>query len=186
MNPSNNPWQAMSAGLPESMLGAAMGQGFAETWIKAFQHFQNLDLGKGAGEAPSIDVPQLKFSPEALAKLQQDYVAEASQLWNQSLQANPTIKDKRFAGEAWSANPLASFTAAVYLLNARTLMAMAEAVEGDAKAKNRVRFAVEQWMAAAAPSNYLAFNPDAQRMAIDSHGASLAKGVANMLQDMKQ
>ena len=186
MNPSNNPWQAMSAGLPESMLGAAMGQGFAETWIKAFQHFQNLDLGKGAGEAPSIDVPQLKFSPEALAKLQQDYIAEASQLWNQSLQANPTIKDKRFAGEAWSANPLASFTAAVYLLNARTLMAMAEAVEGDAKAKNRVRFAVEQWMAAAAPSNYLAFNPDAQRMAIDSHGASLAKGVANMLQDMKQ
>ena len=100
MNPSNNPWQAMSAGLPESMLGAAMGQGFAETGIKAFQHFQNLDLGKGAGEAPSIDVPQLKFSPEALAKLQQDYIAEASQLWNQSLQANPTIKDKRFAGEA--------------------------------------------------------------------------------------
>mgnify|MGYP001766376339 FL=1 len=186
MNPSNNPWQAMSAGFPESMVGAAFGQGFAETWMKAFQHFQNMDLGKGAGEAPSIDVPQLKFSPEALAKLQQDYVTEAAQLWNQTLQANPPLKDKRFAGEAWASNPLASFTAAVYLLNARTLLAMADAVEGDAKARNRVRFAVEQWMAAAAPSNFLAFNPDAQRLAIDTHGASLAKGVANMLQDMKQ
>ncbi|HNJ45221.1 MAG TPA: class I poly(R)-hydroxyalkanoic acid synthase, partial [Ottowia sp.] len=176
----------MSAGFPESMVGAAFGQGFAETWMKAFQHFQNMDLGKGAGEAPSIDVPQLKFSPEALAKLQQDYVTEAAQLWNQTLQANPPLKDKRFAGEAWASNPLASFTAAVYLLNARTLLAMADAVEGDAKARNRVRFAVEQWMAAAAPSNFLAFNPDAQRLAIDTHGASLAKGVANMLQDMKQ
>ena len=41
-------------------------------------------------------------------------------------------------------------------------------------------------MAAAAPSNYLAFNAEAQQKAIDTHGASLAKGVANMLQDAKQ
>ncbi len=186
MKQSDNLWQQMTSSFPEGMVGAAMGQGFAETWTKAFQHFQNLDLGQGAGEVPPIDVPQLKFAPEALAKLQQDYVAEATQLWNQSLQANPMVKDRRFSGEAWASNPLASFTAAVYLLNARTLMAMADAVEGDAKAKSRVRFAVEQWMAAAAPSNYLAFNPDAQRMAIETHGASLAKGVANMLQDMRQ
>ena len=41
--------------------------------------------------------------------------------------------DKRFAGEAWGSNPVASFSAAVYLLNARTLLGLAEAVEADAK-----------------------------------------------------
>ncbi|MBP6779167.1 MAG: alpha/beta fold hydrolase, partial [Ottowia sp.] len=164
-----------------------MGQGFAETWLKAFQQFQNMDLGNAAGQAvPPIDVPQIKFTPEKLMELQQNYVRDATELWNQSLQANPSLKDRRFKGDAWAQNPLASFAAAVYLLNSRTLMAMAEAAEGDAKTKNRIRFAVEQWMAAAAPSNFLAFNADAQQKAIETHGASLAKGVANMLQDAKQ
>ena len=186
MNQASNLWQHMAGSFPQAMIGNPMGQGFAETWLKAFQQFQNLDLGGTAQGMPPIDVPQLKFTPEKLVELQQNYVREATELWNQTLQANPPLKDRRFKNEAWALNPLASFTAAVYLLNARTLMAMAEAVEGDEKTKNRVRFAVEQWMAAASPSNYLAFNAEAQQKAIDTHGASLAKGLANMLQDMKQ
>ena len=187
MNQASNLWQQMAGNFPQAMIGNPMGQGFAETWLKAFQQFQNMDLGNAAGQAvPPIDVPQIKFTPEKLMELQQNYVRDATELWNQSLQANPSLKDRRFKGDAWAQNPLASFTAAVYLLNARTLMAMAEAVEGDEKTKNRVRFAVEQWMAAASPSNYLAFNAEAQQKAIETHGASLAKGVANMLQDAKQ
>ena len=187
MNQASNLWQQMAGNFPQQMIGNPMGQGFAETWLKAFQQFQNMDLGNAAGQAvPPIDVPQIKFTPEKLMELQQNYVRDATELWNQSLQANPSLKDRRFKGDAWAQNPLASFAAAVYLLNSRTLMAMAEAAEGDAKTKNRIRFAVEQWMAAAAPSNFLAFNADAQQKAIETHGASLAKGVANMLQDAKQ
>ena len=187
MNQASNLWQQMAGNFPQAMIGNPMGQGFAETWLKAFQQFQNMDLGNAAGQAvPPIDVPQIKFTPEKLMELQQNYVRDATELWNQSLQANPSLKDRRFKGDAWAQNPLASFAAAVYLLNSRTLMAMAEAAQGDAKTKNRIRFAVEQWMAAAAPSNFLAFNADAQQKAIETHGASLAKGVANMLQDAKQ
>ena len=187
MNQASNLWQQMAGNFPQQMIGNPMGQGFAETWLKAFQQFQNMDLGNAAGQAvPPIAVPQIKFTPEKLMELQQNYVRDATELWNQSLQANPSLKDRRFKGDAWAQNPLASFAAAVYLLNSRTLMAMAEAAEGDAKTKNRIRFAVEQWMAAAAPSNFLAFNADAQQKAIETHGASLAKGVANMLQDAKQ
>ena len=187
MNQASNLWQQMAGNFPQAMIGNPMGQGFAETWLKAFQQFQNMDLGNAAGQAvPPIDVPQIKFTPEKLMELQQNYVRDATELWNQSLQANPSLKDRRFKGDAWAQNPLASFAAAVYLLNSRTLMAMAEAAEGDAKTKNRIRFAVEQWVAAAAPSNFLAFNADAQQKAIETHGASLAKGVANMLQDAKQ
>jgi polyhydroxyalkanoate synthase len=45
---------------------------------------------------------------------------------------------------------------------------------------------VQQWIDASAPSNFLAFNAEAQKMAIDTQGESIAKGVANLLHDMRQ
>jgi polyhydroxyalkanoate synthase len=81
---------------------------------------------------------------------------------------------------------MAAFSAATYLLNARTLMSLADAVEGDAKTRSRIRFAVEQWVAAAAPSNFLAFNAEAQKKAIDTNGESIAKGVKNLVHDLQQ
>ena len=173
-------WQGMPS---------AMDMGLAEGWKKAFEQFQNMDLGAFsamAQGAPGAELPQLTFPPEKLLELQQNYVREASELWNQTLQANPLVKDRRFKSKAWSDNPMAAFTAAAYLLNARTMMAMAEAAEGDEKSRQRVRFAVEQWVAAASPSNFLALNADAQQKAIETQGESLAKGLANILHDMRQ
>jgi polyhydroxyalkanoate synthase len=66
------------------------------------------------------------------------------------------------------------------------MMGLAEAVETDSKTKNRIRFAVEQWMAAASPSNYLAFNAEAQKKAIETKGESIAKGVKNLVHDLQQ
>ncbi len=181
-------WQDMMSKMPQGM-GLPMEQGLMEGWKKAFEQFQNLDLGGmnalGQG-APSVDLPNLTFPPEKLLELQQAYVREASELWNQTLQSTPTLKDRRFKSEAWASNPMAAFTAAAYLLNARTLMGMAEAAQGDEKSRQRVRFAVEQWVAAASPSNFLALNADAQQKAIDTQGESLAKGLANILHDLRQ
>jgi polyhydroxyalkanoate synthase len=107
-------------------------------------------------------------------------------LWTSGLQGEVLHKDKRFAAQAWNNNPLAAFSASTYLLNARTLMGLADAVDGDAKTRARIRFAVEQWMAASAPSNFLAFNADAQQKAIETQGESIAKGLQNMLHDLQQ
>ncbi len=74
----------------------------------------------------------------------------------------------------------------MYLLNARTLMQMADKVEGDEKTRQRVRFAVQQWVDAAAPSNYLALNPEAQRMAIETKGESITKGLQQLWNDIQQ
>ena len=41
-------------------------------------------------------------------------------------------------------------------------------------------------MAASAPSNFLAFNADAQKKAIDTQGESIAKGVQNLVHDIRQ
>ena len=145
-------------------------------------------FGEAVGQALK-SMAGLALPMQEMARLQQNYLQEMSSLWNTALTA-PTdtapIKDRRFAAEAWTTNPLAAFTARAYLLNARTLLEMAEAVEGDAKTKARVRFAVQQWIDAASPANFLALNPEAQKKALDTQGQSIAKGVEQLLADIRQ
>lgn len=171
-----------------SQFWSQMGDGFhsnlTKSWGEAMRHFQSMDLG---GLKTAHDgTPVVQFSPEKLQALQGQYFKDATDLWNQSLQNSLQVKDRRFSGEAWSTNPMAAFNAATYLLNARILMGLAEAVEADEKTRARIRFAVEQWVAAAAPSNFLAFNAEAQKKAIETQGESIAKGVKNLLHDIQQ
>jgi polyhydroxyalkanoate synthase subunit PhaC len=137
-------------------------------------------------QLPSDLSKHFAFDPATLQEIQQNYLKEAQALWAQGLQAHAVAGDRRFAADAWAQNPVSSFAAEQYLLNARTLMGMADAVQGDAKTKAKVRFAVEQWLAATSPSNYLALNADAQKKAIDTQGESIAKGIQNLLADMRQ
>ena len=158
----------------------------SDSWTKALASFQNLGSSAGATAAlPSL--PNLNFAPEKLQEIQQQYLKDAAELMTQGAMAKaPASGDKRFSGDAWESNPVAAFTAAMYLLNSRTLLAMTEAVDSDAKTRNRLRFAVEQGLAAAAPSNFLAFNAEAQKKAIETQGESIAKGLQNLMHDMRQ
>jgi len=132
-------------------------------------------------------VSALRIAPGKFEQIQRDYLQQARELWRQSLKgASVPPIDRRFAGPAWARDSLSAFTAAAYLLNAQTLLALADATEGDAKARNRLRFTVEQWVAAAAPSNYLALNPEALQKAISTKGESLVQGVRNMLGDLQR
>ncbi|MDD0838013.1 class I poly(R)-hydroxyalkanoic acid synthase [Curvibacter sp. HBC61] len=160
-------------------------QMLGDGWAKALQAFQQFAPPTG-GLSAAPSVPQLSFDTEKLQQLQQQYLHDATELWNASLQGTPTAPDRRFAGEAWAHNPLASFTAALYLLNSRTLTGLAEAVQSDDKTRARLRFAVEQWAAATAPSNFLAFNAEAQKKALESKGESIAKGLQNLVHDLQQ
>ncbi|MBX3644516.1 MAG: class I poly(R)-hydroxyalkanoic acid synthase [Rubrivivax sp.] len=140
-------------------------------------------------------VSGLNVSAEVVARLQRDYVEGMTGLWNQALQGltqaaagapAPALSDRRFAAKEWADNPAAYYNAQMYLLNARTLMQMAEAVEGDAKTRARIRFAVQQWVDAMAPSNFLALNPEAQQLALRTQGKSLAAGLQHLLGDARK
>ena len=168
---------------------AKTAQQIQETFGTQFQQVLSSMGSTNAMPGMAQPPPSISFNKEALEKLQQTYLAEASTLWNQSAQVGNTLPatlDKRFSGAAWNDSPVAKFSAASYLLNARTLMGLAEAVEGTAKTKARMRFAVEQWMAATAPSNFLTFNAEAQKKAVETQGASIAKGLKNLLHDIQQ
>ncbi len=123
--------------------------------------------------------------PEKLAQLQKDYTEELSTLWTALVaQRAPEIRDRRFADPSWHQNPLHAFNAAVYLLNARYLNALAEAVETDEKTKRKIRFATQQTIDALSPKNFLATNPEAQQKLVESKGESLTRGIMHMLADM--
>jgi polyhydroxyalkanoate synthase len=158
-----------------------------DSLTKTFESFKNIDLGQAGAELmESAKAPNITFSQDKLKELQQQYMTDAAALFTKGAQGAEKSTDRRFSADAWSANPLAAFSAATYLLNSRTLMGMADAVEGDEKTRARIRFAVEQLSAASAPSNFMALNAEAQKKAIDTKGESIAKGMQNLLQDIQK
>ncbi len=133
-------------------------------------------------------VPGLQLSPGKLLELQESYVQRMGALWNDFVEhpertAAP-IADGRFADAAWQHNSMAAFMARSYLLNAEYLREMAAAVDAEPKAKARLCFSVSQWIDATAPSNFLAFNPQAQERLVQTRGESLTAGLQNLLEDV--
>lgn len=133
-------------------------------------------------------LPGLQISAERALALQESFFERMTQLWNDFMEhpertAEP-IPDARFSDHAWQESSLAAFVARAYLLNAEFLAQMAASVDADPKVKARLCFSVAQWIDAAAPSNFLAFNPKAQRRLVESRGASLAAGLQNLLGDV--
>jgi polyhydroxyalkanoate synthase subunit PhaC len=141
-----------------------------------------LTSDSAATAAPFAHLPM-----PALANVQAAYLKQSAALWNESLHtALAAPVDRRFAAPDWSSNPAPAYTAQMYSLNARTLLQMADALQGDEKTRQRIRFAVQQWIDAAAPSNYLALNPEAQRKAVESGGESLSAGLKHLLDDVQR
>ncbi|MFO6421626.1 PHA/PHB synthase family protein [Hylemonella sp. W303a] len=121
-----------------------------------------LPLGMPASAFPSHELPRIP--PDTLQSLQQQYLNDCVQLGR----------------EGWKEGT----AQALHALNARLLTQMAEAVQADAKTRARIRFGVDQWVAASAPANFMAFNLEAQRKAIDTQGRSVAQGLQNLLHDL--
>ena len=174
-----------------------LGQQYGQMWTQALQGLQKGMPAMNAMGAPTglfngLAQPQtggapVSFDADKLRAIQEQYAKDAMALWTGSAKGVvPIPKDRRFASDAWQHNPMAALTAASYALNAKALMDMVDAVQGDEKTRARIRFGVEQWVAATAPSNFLALNADAQQKAIDTNGQSIAQGLQNMLADMRQ
>ncbi|MBZ0225399.1 MAG: class I poly(R)-hydroxyalkanoic acid synthase [Comamonas sp.] len=166
-----------------------MQQLWSQAWGQMLQSFEPVDVNALATSMRPLQTVAL--SPEKLARLQQQYLDGVHALWNQSWGAGGSTGgeargDRRFASDEWGRNPLSAFAVAAYELQARTLTAMVDAVQADEKTRARIRFSVEQFLAASAPSNFLAFNVEAQRKALQTQGESLAQGLANLLKDIQQ
>jgi polyhydroxyalkanoate synthase subunit PhaC len=165
----------------------------ANAWMS---QFTDPNAWKTLLNAPQIDTKPLTatvkefgatIDPSAIARLQTDYMQQLSSLWQELLGSkSPTVADRRFAAPEWQSNPLHAFNAATYLLNARFLMAMADSVEATPRAKQKIRFAVQQMVDAMSPANFLVSNPEAHQKIIETKGESLTKGIAHMIEDLQK
>jgi polyhydroxyalkanoate synthase len=151
-----------------------------QAWLKTTQ-------GDAKPVAAALQQLGAVIDPKIVSQLQNDYMQQLSALWQDFLVSKvPSVADRRFAAPEWQANPLFAFNAAAYLLNARFLMAMADAVDTTPRAKQKIRFAVQQMIDAMSPANFLVTNPEAQQKILETKGESLAKGIAHMLGDMQK
>src|SRR3546814_13512147 len=63
---------------------------------------------------------------------------------------------------------------------------LVDAADLPEAARSRLRFSLMQWLEAAAPSNFLATNPEAQQLLIQTQGQSLGNGLRNLLGDLQK
>lgn len=143
--------------------------------------------------SPSSFQGPFGLPPEALSRIRDDFARDWAQLVHDAQGGRLAAPiDRRFAGQAWRDSPQHLLLAQAYLLSARTMHRMVDAVdvEGPVKVgermRERLRFAIMQWIDALSPANFLALNPEAQASIVESAGHALSSGVANLLRDVGQ
>lgn len=144
-------------------------------------------MNKSESSQSSAQAQSMGIDPALAAEMQRDYTQQLTTLWQQMLTAQvPPVADKRFSNTAWQSSTLHAFNAAAYLLNAKFLTAMANAMEVPPKAKQKIRFAVEQMVNAMSPANFLFSNPEAQQKIVETKGESLTNGLKHLFADMQK
>jgi polyhydroxyalkanoate synthase len=95
-------------------------------------------------------------------------------------------RDRRFAAPAWRDQPYYAFIKDAYLLNAEYLTALASLAQLPPADKRRLAFATRQYIDALSPTNYPATNPEVLQRALETDGASLLRGFANLVGDARK
>ena len=124
---------------------------------------------------------------ETLDNLQKDYQRQWGQLGQQLLTGQPfNFDDRRFSSGNWN-EPLFGSLAAFYLLNSNFLLKLLDRLPiKEEKPRQRLRYLVEQAIAANAPSNFLTSNPDALQRVVETQGASLFTGLMHLASDLQE
>ena len=98
----------------------------------------------------------------------------------------PQPDDLRFSDPVWSTDPYWSLVKQWYLFYTRHVQDALFQTPGLApKERRRAAFWWRNWLNAMAPTNYLATNPVAQRMAMETRGESLRRGYEIFMEDMR-
>jgi poly[(R)-3-hydroxyalkanoate] polymerase subunit PhaC len=127
---------------------------------------------------------QLARHPRTTGRRLGGLAAELARIGAGTSRVAPSKRDRRFADPAWTENPLLRRAVQAYHAAGQT----AEQLLGDAalgwKDEQRVRFLVENLVAAASPSNLPLVNPASAKAAIDTAGMNFVRGGRNLLGDL--
>jgi polyhydroxyalkanoate synthase len=165
---------------------------FVQGFFKAGQSL----LQAFAGVGPVSASPAADTSNSSLLQVQARYWQQQTALWMGILSSaagrgqEPVIApergDRRFHAEDWRDNPWYSALKQTYLLNSRLLRDLIESANLDEREKHKLRFFARQFIDSMSPTNFATTNPEAIKLALESQGASIQAGVANLLKDLQR
>jgi polyhydroxyalkanoate synthase subunit PhaC len=93
-------------------------------------------------------------------------------------------RDRRFRDDAWRTNPILRRILQAYLATSGTAEALLADAHLDWRDRTRLQFALDNLVAALAPSNHPLISPTAWKALIDSGGANVVQGVRNLVTDL--
>jgi polyhydroxyalkanoate synthase len=96
----------------------------------------------------------------------------------------PAAHDRRFADPAWKESPAYRALAQAWLAWGEALHRFVDAAGMEKRDTERARFVVSLVVDALAPTNSLGGNPAALKKLVDTGGASLARGLENLVGDL--
>jgi polyhydroxyalkanoate synthase subunit PhaC len=128
----------------------------------------------------------LAAKPQLIGQQAMLLATELGQIATGRSELTPHRKDRRFADQAWSQNPILRRIVQAYLAGSRTaedLLAGASA-DLDWRDAERLRFLLTNAIAAVAPSNNPLLSPQAAKALIDTGGASAVRGLRALVRDL--
>jgi polyhydroxyalkanoate synthase subunit PhaC len=92
--------------------------------------------------------------------------------------------DRRFRAEEWRNQPYFDYLAQSYLLTGRWLREIVDTAKLEPLSKRKLEFFTRQFVDAMSPANFAWSNPEALKLAAETEGESLARGLRNLAADL--
>ena len=170
----------------------------AQLLAKIFQagqeQMRQFSAAPGTGNAKQDPTAAFVAASQHYAEMHQNFLKQMTGFWSAMLgaatpaeeAAAPMAKDedRRFAGESWRDDPRFDAVKRTYLVYSSFLRDAVESALVDEKTKGPLRFGVRQFVDAMSPANFLATNPEAIELAVETGGQSLAEGMGLFFEDL--
>ncbi|MBB3036256.1 PHA/PHB synthase family protein [Hoyosella altamirensis] len=141
-------------------------------WRRFIPGASTLKLGAAIADKPSVVADEVVGLVRELA-----HVATGKS------EITPNKRDRRFNDAAWLSNPWLRAILQGYLAIDQTARSVVGELELDWRDRERIEFALENILDAAAPSNIPGINPVSLKALIDTGGISAVRGIRNLLRD---
>jgi polyhydroxyalkanoate synthase len=163
----------------------------AQAYLKNFFN----SLGAPTQSEVSNSLQAAGVDPAKLAALQARLFKQHAALWQATVarraggetEATPTPTergDRRFASAEWRRDPWFDYLRRSYLINSQFVADWVDALNAEPRAKERLRFVTRQIADAMSPANFAATNPEALKLALETKGESITRGVRQLIEDV--
>jgi polyhydroxyalkanoate synthase len=129
----------------------------------------------------------LAARPADLLEVQITAARQWGDFWTKTLsgEASQAPRDRRFASPQWQDDPYFRSIRDSYLLASNQLRDLVSlGTNGTESGNATVRFLLDQYLNAVAPTNFAHTNPEVLKRTRETNGANLVQGFAHLIEDM--